>query len=396
MSRDSAQCLNLLQGGAMRTIAIVNHKGGCGKTTTAINLSACMAERRKKILLVDLDPQGHASLGLNVKPEETEKNMYHVLSETYRDVRLEDVIVGVGKFLDLAPSGIILSAVEQELAGQSGREDRLLNALATLSNEYDYIIVDCPPSLGLLTFNALRACREIIVPVETSFFALHGLGKLSETIKLVEDRFGHKKFVQALATIYDRRTRIAGEVLGELREHFGEELFKTIIYINVRLRESTGFGQSIGQYDRRSSGYRDYTALAKEVLSLAEARTDLIRVRSATAAASLGSQPVENGVRFSIYAPGARNVQLAGDFNNWNASEGVMQDADGQGVWSKVVSLEPGTYQYRFRVDGQWGEDPNNPNKVERSFGGMNSIIEYKEKKEWQGVEKAQKEKSGD
>lgn len=366
----------------MRTIAIVNHKGGCGKTVTAINLSACLAERKKKVLLVDLDPQGHASLGLNVKPEETERNMYQVLSETHWDVGMKEIIVGVNKYLDLAPSGIILSATEQELAGQPGREDRLLNALAQMPEEYDYVIVDCPPSLGLLTFNALRACREVIVPLETSFFALHGLGKLSETIKLVEDRFGQKKHVQALAAIYDRRTRIAGEVLEELRQHFGKDLLKTIIHINVRLKEATGFGQPICQYDRRSSGYQDYTALAKEVHSLTKTRAYRIRPRPTIAPALLGPQPVKNGVRFSIQAPEAKSVQVAGDFNNWSPHEGAMLDTDGRGVWSKVFRLKPGTYQYRFVVDGQWREDPNNPHQEQSPFGGVNSVFKYDKKNE--------------
>lgn len=367
----------------MRTIAIANHKGGCGKTVTAINLSACLAERKKSVLLVDLDPQGHASLGLGVKPEETERNMYHVLSESHWDVGMTDVIVGVEKNLDLAPAGIVLSAVEQELAGQPGREDRLLNALAAMPREYDYIIVDCPPSLGLLTFNALRACREVIVPIETSFFALHGLGKLSETIKLVEDRFGQKKQVQALATLYDRRTRIAKEVLEELRQHFRKNLFKTIIGVNVRLREAPGFGQSICQYNRKSSGYRDYTALAKEVRSWERSRSYKVKPRPSVALA-LGAQPVKEGVRFSIHAPDAKSVQVAGDFNDWNPSEGTMLDRDSRGVWSKVLPLQPGTYQYRFIVDGQWREDPHNPHKVETPYGVLNSIITYGEQKETQ------------
>lgn len=359
----------------MRSIAIANHKGGCGKTVTAINLSASLGESKKKVLLVDLDPQGHASLGLGVKPEETDKNMYHVLSETHWQVGLEDIIVGLDKYLDLAPAGILLSAVEQELAGQPGREDRLLNALAKLPVKYDYIIVDCPPNLGLLTFNALRACREVIVPIETSFFALHGLGKLSETINLVENRFGQKKDVQALVTLYDRRTRIAAEVLDELRAHFGKDLFKTIIHINVRLREAPGFGQSICQYDRRSSGYRDYTALAKEVRSREKTRAYGAKPKAATGL-SLGAQPLKDGVRFSIHLPGAESVQLVGEFNDWNPNQGVMRDVDGKGLWSKELRLKPGTYQYRFIVDGQWIEDPNNPRKVDSPLGVQNSIIE--------------------
>jgi chromosome partitioning protein len=366
----------------MRTIAVVNQKGGCGKTVTAINLSACLAEGGRKTLLIDMDPQGHASLGLNVRPEDVHKNMYHVLSETHWDAGMSDVIIGLDKNLYLAPSGIILSAVEQELAGQPGREDRLLNALAEMPGQFDYgyVIVDCPPSLGLLTFNALRACREILVPVETSFFALHGLGKLSETIQLLEDRFGQKKHVQALATIYDRRTRLAGEVLEELRSHFGKHLFKTIIGINVRLKEAIGFGQPICQYDRSSSGYRDYAALAKEVHSLASGRAYHFRPQPAMAA-QLGPEASKDGVRFSLHAPQARTVQVAGDFNNWQPTDVALMKADGQGDWTTTLRLKPGTYQYRFVVDGQWMEDPANPNKVESPFGGMNSVIDYNKRK---------------
>jgi chromosome partitioning protein len=365
----------------MRTIAVVNQKGGCGKTVTAINLAACLAERRRRTLLIDLDPQGHASLGLNVRPEDTDKSIYHVLSEAHWDVGLKEVIVELENGLYLAPSGIILSAIEQELAGQPGREDRLLNALAQLPMEFDYIIVDCPPSLGLLTFNALRACREILVPVETSFFGLHGLGKLSETLRLIEDRFGQKKHVQALATIFDRRTRIAREVLEELHKHFGDNLLKTVININVRLREATGFGQPICQYDRRCSGYLDYSGLAKEIHAHAKARAYSGRP-AAQAAFQPGPKRLQNGIRFSFHAPGAKAVHLAGDFNNWQLSDGAKLKADGQGGWTKVLRLKPGTYQYRFVVDGQWMDDPANPNRAESPFGGMNSIIEYGEKKE--------------
>jgi len=365
----------------MRTIAVVNQKGGCGKTITAINLAACLAERRQRVLLVDLDPQGHATLGLDVKPEGLEKSMYHVLSQTHWDVGLEDVIIGCNAHLDLAPSGVILAAVEQELAGQPGREDRLLTALAQMPREYDYLLVDCPPSLGLLTFNALRACREIIVPVETSFFALHGLGKLCETIKLVEDRFGQKKHLQALVTIYDRRTRIAQEVLEELRRHFGDQLFKTIIHVNVRLREATSFGQSIGQYDPHSSGYLDYLALAREVIAQAKARTYQVRPSPAVLA-PLGPQLSKKGVRFSLHAPEAKVVQVVGDFNNWQPGKGVVLDKDGHGTWSTVIPLEPGSYQYRFIVDGHWMEDPNNSNRAETPYGVMNSVIDCRQPKE--------------
>jgi chromosome partitioning protein len=359
----------------MRTIAIANHKGGCGKTVTAINLAACLAEKEKRILLVDMDPQAHATLGLNVKPEDLDRQMYHVLSEAYPDQGMSDVILGVDQYLNLAPSDITLSAVEQELAGQPGREDRLIEAFSKLPEVYDFLVIDCPPSLGLLTINALRACREVIVPVETSFFAIHGLGKIMETIKLVEERFGHRKRINVLATIYDRRTHIAAEVLEEIRKHFGRDLLESVIGINVRLREATGYGQPICRYDRASRGYRDYSRLAEEVIRLAETG-DWAERGVFVPATSLGAQPVENGVRFSVYAPKARNVQVAGDFNDWNPGDGALLDPDGEGVWSRVIRLEPGRYQYRYRIDGQWGTDPHNPESIETPFGVVNSVVE--------------------
>jgi chromosome partitioning protein len=365
----------------MRTIAIANHKGGCGKTVTAINLAACLAEKQRRVLLVDMDPQAHATLGLDIKPEDLDRQMYHVLSETCTDQGLTDVILGIDQYLDLAPAGITLSAVEQELAGQPGREDRLIEAVSRLSRAYEFLVIDCPPSLGLLTINALRACREVIVPVETSFFALHGLGKIMETIKLVEERFGHRKQINVLATIYDRRTRIAAEVLEEIKKHFGQDLLESVIGINVRLREATGYGQPICRYDRTSRGYSDYARLAEEVLRLAEIE-DRSEQGVYAPATALGAQQVENGIRFSVYAPKARNVQVAGDFNDWNPGDGALLDPDGEGVWSRVIRLEPGRYQYRYRIDGQWGTDPHNPSSVETPFGVVNSVVDLTEPQE--------------
>ena len=370
----------------MRTIAVINQKGGCGKTITAINLSACLAERSQGVLLIDLDPQGHASLGLGIQPDELDRSLYHVLSEHHPDSTLNDIRISLGSTLDVAPSGLMLAAVEQELSGHPGREDRLLIALAQLDRPYDYVIVDCPPSLGLLTFNALRACREIIVPVETSFFGLHGLGKLSETIRLVEDRFGQHKHVRVLAAIFDQRTKIANEVHAELKTHFGEALFRTPIGINVRLREAAGFGQPICQYDRHCAGYRDYTALTEEVLEESAGRQYQTRP-AAAAARSLGPCWTEEGLTLRLLAPDASQVQVAGDFNDWQPDRAAHLDPDGQGVWSAVLNLEPGCYQYRFIVDGRWMEDPHNDHTVESPYGVKNSVIDIPQSAENDHIE---------
>ena len=253
----------------MRTIAIINQKGGCGKTTTAINMAACLAGLDRRVLLIDLDPQGHASLGLNLKPENLSKGMMEVLTQgTY----LEDVICeAVSPNLDLAPANITLSAVEPLLSKALQREKRLLTAIRTLKRRYDYIIIDSPPSLGLLTFNALRASAEAIVPVETSFFSLHGLAKLSEIVDVVVRHTGHQVAVRALATMVNYRTRFGQEIVAEIQRHFEGRFFKTMIRNNVRLREAASHGKPIIEYEPRANGALDYTALASEVIALEKA-----------------------------------------------------------------------------------------------------------------------------
>ncbi len=248
----------------MRVIAIANQKGGCAKTTTSINLSACLANKGKKVMLIDLDPQAHASVGLNIETPKLENTIYDVLT---RDVDIKDILIPVSENFFLAPSDIMLSAAELELAGVIGRENELFTRLKKLERSYDYIIIDCPPSLGLLTFNALKACREVIITIETSFFALHGVGKLLETMKLLENKLNHSLIYRALATMYDKRTNLAKEVLEEIKNYFKDRTFKSVISTNVKLRESTSHGLPIIKYAPQSQGAKDYDNLADEVIS---------------------------------------------------------------------------------------------------------------------------------
>ena len=250
----------------MRTIAIANQKGGCGKTTTAINLSACLALDSKKILLIDLDPQSHASIGLGVKVEELEKSIYDVFSESNRR-SLDDVIVEVDQNFDLVPSQLILSAVEQELAGKAGRESVLVRSIQNIKRYHDYIIVDCPPSLGLLTFNALRACSEALIPIEMSVFSLQGVARLLKIIEILKVEYGHEIKPKALPTICNPRTLFANEVLENIEGHFKKDMYKTIIHATVRLKESAGFGMPIHKYNKRCRGAEDYMGLTGEVLA---------------------------------------------------------------------------------------------------------------------------------
>lgn len=250
----------------MRIIAVANQKGGCGKTTTAINLSSCLALKEQKVLLIDFDPQSHATMGLNIECD-PKKNIYHVIAPKHTDaVGLEDVIVPVKENFDIAPSDTLLCAVEQELALVDGREKRLLEAIEGLEKSYDFIIIDCPPSIGHLSFNALRASSEAIIPIDMSLFSLRGIAKLTDMMVMIENASGHVITPRALVTMFDARTRYSQEVLERVREKFEDKVLNTVIRYNIRLRETVDHGLPVGDYDKHAIGQRDYEALSEEVM----------------------------------------------------------------------------------------------------------------------------------
>ena len=252
----------------MKTVAIVNQKGGCGKTTVSINLASALAEAGQRVLLVDVDPQSHCAVGLAVPEEQIEQSIYDVLISRSRNepIKLTEILWQISDRLELAPASIDLAAFEQQMAGISERESCLTEALNDMRDSYDYTIVDCPPAVGLLTFNALRAATDVIVPVETGYFALHGLSKQLETLGILCRRNDHNVNVRVLASMYDIRTKMAREILADLRNRFGDKMFNTIICFNTKIKEASSFGQPISEYDSASKGRKDFSALAKEIL----------------------------------------------------------------------------------------------------------------------------------
>jgi chromosome partitioning protein len=361
----------------MRTIAVVNQKGGCGKTITSINLSAFLAREQRRVLLVDMDPQGHATLGLLAEGVQPSRTMYEVfLRDAGRQpTGLGDVILTVRENLDVAPADILLSAISETLAGLVGREDILSDAIASVQGHYDYVVVDCPPNVGLLTFNALKACSEAIVPMDPSFFSLHGLGKLLETIDVLAKETDHHIAARVLVTLYSGRSPFPKAVVDEIRRHLDGRYFDTVIRYSVKLAEAASHGVPIAHYCRRCAGFDDYQALAAEVLQQEAATPKSERVtikRNATAGPSAPAVTSE-GVMFTIDAPDAERVQLAGDFNNWTL-DGNEMEAMG-GVWKKVVKLPPGRYRYRYVVDGQWQNDPLNAAAEPSPYGGDDSVL---------------------
>ena len=404
----------------MRVIAVVNQKGGCGKTTVSINLASALAELGHRTLLVDMDPQSHCAVGLAVPEEQIEQSIYDVLISTSRNepIRLTEILWQISDRLELAPASIDLAAFEQQMAGVAERECSLRNVLDGLENEFDFVIVDCPPAVGLLTFSALRTATDAIVPVETGYFSLHGLSKQLETLKVLCGRCNHHVNVRVLASMYDLRTKMAREILGELRAHFADKMFKTTVNFNTKLKEAASFGQPISEYDPASKGQADFSALAEEIVAsdakqqrreLVNSLAGRLETISTTADELLDSTnlpiktvqtpkaeqpiPADAGARLSDYYgvnqmndavvfvtlyPRAKSVQIAGDFNNWQPSKTKLEKVGDGGIWQTKLRLPPGKYRYRLVVDGQWQQDPYNELTESNPFGGHNSIVEVK------------------
>ena len=252
-----------------KIITIANQKGGVGKTTTAINLAACLAAAERRTLLVDLDPQGNATSGIGIAKEKAEVSIYDVL---FDQATLGEILCRTAlPFLDVAPSNMELIGAEIELVGVLARESRLKNQLEKIRDQYDYILIDCPPSLGLLTVNALTASDSVLIPLQCEYYSLEGLTQLMHTIKLVKRALNPDLRVEGIVlTMYDSRVNLSAQVLKEVREHFREQAMQTVIPRNIRLSEAPSFGKPIILYDIRCAGAESYLNLAKEVMENAK------------------------------------------------------------------------------------------------------------------------------
>ena len=248
-----------------RIIAIANQKGGVGKTTTAINLSACLAEAGQKVLTVDFDPQGNATSGLGLEKGHIEKTVYDLM---IGECKIEDCLVKDAQDnLDILPSDVDLAGAEIELLDVDGKENLLKNHIKKLKDKYDFIIIDCPPSLSLLTINALTAANTVLVPIQCEYYALEGLSQLMHTIKLVKERLNPDLEMEGVVfTMYDARTNLSLQVVENVKDNLQQSIYKTIIPRNIRLAEAPSYGMPINKYDPKSAGAESYMKLADEVI----------------------------------------------------------------------------------------------------------------------------------
>ncbi len=365
----------------MRVIAVANQKGGCGKTTTSINFSACLNFLQKKVLLIDLDPQGHSTCGLGVKIPNGGLTLYDLLSPMQKlPPRFSDVVQNIHPRFDILPSNSALNALEEDLSFMPNNHLKLKGLIEKIreksSTSYDYVVLDCPPNLGVLTWNAFHAVDEVIIPVEPSFFSLHGLAKISETLERVGHSRNTRPVIHALLTIFNSEMNFSQEIYEEVRAHFQNKLFTTIIHEHIHLKESVAAGKSIAQYAPESPAFRDYLNLAVEYLErdwnrkLPENDLGWEKVYEN----HLGPRRVSDGVLFQFLSKSAESVEIAGDFNHWIPELLVKRTVEG--LWQKIMPVELKNFRYKFIVDGEWQVDPNQPERKQNAYGGVDSYAE--------------------
>jgi len=359
----------------MRVVAVANQKGGCGKTTATTNLAAALIQQGKRVLLVDNDPQGHATLAFGIRERDFTLSTYDLYLST--DIVVEDACLTLESGLDLVPAGVELSAVEMKLARDAGKEMRLSRCFENSEMAYDYVLIDCPPSVSLLTFNALLAASEVLIPVDPSHYSLQAVRKMRETLAVLRDQKDHDLVPRILMSDFDTRPRFVRKVMEELDELYSNELMETVIHHTVRFKEAASARIPVLKFDPESRGAFDFRRLADEVIAQEVDETVAVGAGAQLEdwpSALTGPQISPAGVCFEADFPRAKSVRITGTFCDWSAKGMALQRAQ-DGTWNCELKLPRGPHEYRFIVDGAWLPDPHNSDIVANEFGGANSRV---------------------
>lgn len=351
----------------MSVISVINQKGGCGKTTTTLNLAATLAFQGKQVLIIDFDPQGHSCLGLGL---EEQRIRYSILDAINGDVPVETATIHANQNLSVLPSNVSLASLEQTLAGVDGREFALHKTIAEYKKQFDFVFIDCPPHLGLLSINALLASDKIIIPVEPSKFGLDGLQKLEQTIEILCQKANHQLETKYLLSLFDIDSDFSNNFARKMQRDFGEHLFNTKIHRSSVIREATQAGKPVVDFDQHSISFIDFMSLAQEI-AIWENKAILEKI---VIEGNFHPQETPIGVCFMLQNPKARSVQLSGSFNNWVPENTPLAKVK-EGLWYTIVPLDSGKYEYQYVVDGKYTTDPNNPQIQTSKFGVTQSVV---------------------
>jgi len=348
----------------MKIISIANQKGGCGKTTMAVNVAAALARLGSETLLIDMDPQAHATFSLGYSEVSSERKTSYDIFRSHFDnteVVYEDLIISDRKNMAFIPANMMLSAAEINLGGVNGAASILFKTLSNpFFSKYEYVIIDSPPSFGFLTLNSMYAADMIIVPIDVSYFSFNGVNGVHRVANLLNVETGRKPSIFFVLNIFDQRSNFAKELDKEAQTKIGPYLLPTKVRSSIRLREAARDGKTIFEYDSKCSASLDFYNLTSDILT-AE------------------NQQIETSVReFFFHAPEAGAVYVLGDFNGWQKKESSRLSKLESGTWSAHFTLDRGKYRYKFLVDEEWVNDPENIKTEANEFGTVDSVVEVK------------------
>ncbi len=345
----------------MKIISVANQKGGCGKTTIAVNVASALSKLGNKTLLIDLDPQAHATYALGYSEESSKrKTSYDIFRANFDSIEVpyEEMVIENRDNLDFIPANMMLSAAEINLGGINGAAAILSRTLSDpFFEKYEYAMIDSPPSFGFLTLNSMYAADIILVPMDSSYFSFNGINSVYRVTGLLNTETGRKPSVFFVMSNYDKRTNFAKQFETDAKEKLGPYMLSTTVRSSVRLRESAKHGKTIFEHDPKCTAALDFYNLTSELLTFGDKEIDVF-VKE-----------------FFLQAPDAGAVYVLGDFNNWQKSGASQLTKLENGAWSAHVTLKKGQYRYKFLVDDKWQHDPKNPEKDANVYGTIDSIV---------------------